>query len=403
MTAPLLIDADSHVTEPADVWTSRVPAAHVEDVPRVVRNDEGRDVWLLGGVVICTVGATSSAGFPGAPAARPRVFEELHPGSYDAGARLRYMDEVGIWAQVLYPNVGGFGSQQFRNIPDPAVQRLCIQAYNDFLHEWASADPRRLITVCSVPFWDVAASVAEVERAAGLGFRGVLFTGEPQRFGLPTLGDRSWDPLWAAARDAGLPVHFHIGGGEDNIQDLMTPRRPGHGAAGAEAYAATNLFMKNGIQCADLITSGVLARYPELRFVSVESGIGWVPFVLEVADYTYLGASSAARTASSGDLLPSELFRRQVYTTFWFEHVAPTHLLDVLPVDNLLFETDFPHVTCLYGNIQETIEANLGHVTEETRRKLLWENAARLYRVAPPSDADMGRMAAAEPGPALRP
>ncbi len=390
----MLIDADSHITEPADVWTSRVPARYVEDVPKVVRTDEGKDVWLLGGVVICTVGSTSTAGFPGAPAARPKVFDELHPGSYDAAARLRYMDEAGIWAQLLYPNVGGFGSQMFRTVRDPVVQRLCIEAYNDFLHEWASADPRRLITVCSVPFWDVAASVAEVERAAGMGFRGVLFTGEPQRFRLPTLGDPSWDPLWAAARDAGLPVHFHIGGGEDNIQDLMTPRRASHGAAGAEAYAATNLFMKNGIQCADLITSGVLARFPELRFVSVESGIGWLPFVLEVADYSYLGASSASRVSSDG-LLPSELFRRQVYATFWFEHIAPTHLLDELPIDNLLFETDFPHVTCLYGNIAETIEANLGHVDEATRRKLLWGNAAGLYHVEEPTEADVARMAAA--------
>ena len=395
MTAPTLIDADSHVTEPPDVWTSRVPARYVDAVPRVVRNDEGRDVWVLGGVVICTVGATSSAGFPGSPAARPRVYEELHPGSYDAAARLRYMDEAGIWAQVLYPNVGGFGSQQFRNVPDPKVQRMCIQAYNDFLHEWASADPRRLITVCSVPFWDVAASVEEIERAAALGFRGVLFTGEPQRFGLPTLGDPSWDPLWAAAAETGLPVHFHIGGGEDNIQDLITPRRPGHGPAGAEAYAATNLFMKNGIQCADLITSGVLARFPSVKFVSVESGIGWLPFVLEVADYSYLGASSASRHGSSSELLPSELFRRQVYATFWFEHIAPTHLLDTLPIDNLLFETDFPHVTCLYGNIGETIEANLGHVDDAVRRKLLWENAAGLYRVDAPTDADLSRMAAA--------
>ncbi len=394
MTAPLLIDADSHITEPADVWTSRVPSRYVGDVPAVHRDADGRDVWLLDDVMICVVGSTAPAGFPGAPAIRPRTFEQLHPGSYDAGARLRYLDEAGIWAQVLYPNVGGFGSQQFRKVRDATVQRLCIEAYNNFLYEWASADPRRLITVCSIPFWDVPGSVAEIERCASLGFRGVLFTGEPQRFGLPTLGDPSWDPLWSSARAAGLPIHFHIGGGEDNIFDLMTPRRATHGAANAEAYAATNLFMKNGVQCADLITSGVLARFPELRFVSVESGIGWIPFVLECADYSFLGASAAARQGSS-DLLPSELFRRQVYSTFWFEHVAPTRLLDELPVDNLLFETDFPHVTCLYGNIAETIEANLGHMAEEVRRKVLWDNAAALYGVAAPAEADRARMAAA--------
>src|SRR5579872_1023545 len=199
MTAPLLIDADSHVTEPADVWTSRVPSRYADDVPHVVRDKRGRDMWFLGGVLICAVGGTSVAGFPGFPAERPKAFEDLHPASSDAVARLRYLDEAGIWAQLLYPNVGGFGSQQFRRIADRELQLLCVRAYNDFLHEWASADPRRLITVASLPFWDVEASVAEVERCAELGFRGILFTGEPQRFDLPTLGDPSWDPLWGAA------------------------------------------------------------------------------------------------------------------------------------------------------------------------------------------------------------
>jgi uncharacterized protein len=378
----LLIDADSHVTEPADLWTSRVPSKWVDQVPHVVR-DGGQDVWVLDGTRIYTVGATSAAGFPGFPARRPKLYEDLHPGSYDAAARLAYLDEAGIWAQLLYPNVGGFGSQQFRRIRDPGIQLACIRAYNDFLREWASVAPGRLITVISLPFWDVGAAVAEVERCAPLGFRGVLFTGEPQRFGLPTLGDHHWDPLWSVAQDAGLPVHFHIGGGEDDMQGLISSRVPSHGAAGAEAFTAVNLFMKNGIQCADLITCGVLARFPDLKFVSVESGIGWLPFVLEAADYSFLGASSAARS-DAGDLLPSELFRRQVYSTFWFEQVAPTRLLDVLPVDNLLFETDFPHVTCLYGNIRETIDASLAGAPATVRRKLLWDNAAGLYGIEAP-------------------
>jgi predicted TIM-barrel fold metal-dependent hydrolase len=381
----LLIDADSHVTEPADVWTSRVPARYVDDVPHVVRDQDGRDVWLLDDVMICKVSSTSAAGaLPGAEN-RFKTFEDIHPGSYDADERLRYLDEVGIWAQVLYPNVGGFGGQQFRNMADLELQILCVRAYNDFLRDWASADPRRLITIASLPFWDVKASVTEIERCAELGFKGILFTGEPQRFGLPTFGDPSWDLLWSAAQASGLPVHFHIGAGEDNVQDLMTPRRPSHGMAGAEAYANVNLFMKNGVQCGDLITSGVLARYPELRFVSVESGIGWIPFVLEAADYAYLNATSES-ARRSGDLLPSELFYRQVYSTFWFERVAPARLLDELPIDNLMFETDFPHVSCLYGNVAETIQANLGHLDDRTRRKLVWGNAARLYRIEEPTD-----------------
>jgi len=371
-----------------------VPARYLEHVPRMIRNDAGRDVWVVDGQQISVVGYTATAGWPRPFPDGPATLEDCPLAAYDANARLRLMDELSIWAQVLYPNVAGFGAQKFLQLHDDELKLVCVRAYNDFLRDWASEAPQRLITIMSIPFWDIGAAVAEVERCAPAGHRGILFTGEPQRFGLPTLGDPSWDPLWAAARAAGLPIHFHIGGGEDNIFDLMTPRRATHGTANAEAYAATNLFMKNGVQCADLITSGVLARFPELRFVSVESGIGWIPFVLECADYSFLGASTAARQGSS-DLLPSELFRRQVYSTFWFEHVAPTRLLDELPVDNLLFETDFPHVTCLYGNIAETIEANLGHMSEQVRRKVLWDNAAALYGVEAPAEADRARMAAA--------
>jgi uncharacterized protein len=387
----LIIDSDSHVTEPADVWTSRVPRRYVDRVPRVEKDASGADIWVLDGVRIDTVGVTAPAGFPGFPAARPTVYEELLPAAYDSTERLKYLNEAGIWAQVLFPNVGGFGSGQFRRIPDQELQVLCLRAFNDFMHEWCSVDPRRLLPLIAIPFWDVEESVKEMERCIEMGFRGLLFTGEPQRFGCPVLGDRSWDPIWSLAQEAKLPVHFHIGAGEDNLTDLMTPRLDAHGKAGMEAYAAVFLFMKNGVQCADLITSGVLARFEELKFVSVESGVGWVPFMLEAADYSFLGATAADRKRS-GDILPSDLFRRQVYTTYWFEQVASQRMLDELPLDNVLFETDFPHVTCLYGNIQDTIDTNLGHVADEVRRKILWSNAATLYGIDEPLPDDLAKM-----------
>jgi predicted TIM-barrel fold metal-dependent hydrolase len=222
-----------------------------------------------------------------------------------------------------------------------------------------------------------------VERGIDLGLRGVLFTGEPQRFGFPTIGDRHWDPLWAVAQEAGLPVHFHIGNG--GVTGISPERQAAHGRAGTQAFAAVDLFMKNGVQCADLITSGLLPRFPDLQFVSVESGMGWLPFVLEAADYSYLGAFRSGRRPADGDALPSQLFREHVYVTYWFEQVAPRYLLDVVPVDNVLFETDFPHTTCLFGNIRETIETGLGHAPEAVRRKILWDNAAALYGIPEPT------------------
>jgi len=376
-----IIDADSHVTESRDLWTSRVPSKYRESVPHVARDDEGNDVWLLEGVRIATVGANATAGWDDFPATRPPTFEDCHPAAYDSSARLRHLDAERVWAQVLFPNVAGFGAQKFLFIDDAELKYLCVRAYNDFLHEWASADARRLLPIAATPFWDIAATVQEVERCAELGFRGLLFTGEPMRFGLPPIGAHHWDPLWAAAQDAGLPIHFHVGGGEDTPNFYTSERFEHHGLDGATAFLTVDLLMKNGVQCADLITSGVLPRYPDLKFVSVESGIGWIPFVLETADYFFLNESTRW---SKGDLLPSELFYRQVYATYWFEQMPTRALLHDLPVDNILFETDFPHGACLYGNVHETIETNLGSVEPEVRDKITWGNSAALYGVDVP-------------------
>jgi predicted TIM-barrel fold metal-dependent hydrolase len=297
------------------------------------------------------------------------------------------MDQAGIWAQVLYPNVGGFGSENFLSIDDDELKVLSVRAYNDFLIEWCGADLRRLLPVLATPFWDVEATVREVTRCAAAGARGILFTGEPQRYGLPVLGSRHWDPLWAVAIETGLPVHFHIGNAGD-LPSVMTPERyETHGIAGAQAYGAVDLFMKNGVQCADLITCGMLPRWPGLKFVSVESGMGWLPFVLEASDYSWLGAFRPGRERTAEDVLPSELFAEHVYVTYWFEKQAPRHFLDLIPVDNVLFETDFPHTTCLFGDIDQTIAANLGHVAEDVRRKILWGNAAKLYGIEAPPES----------------
>jgi predicted TIM-barrel fold metal-dependent hydrolase len=376
-----VIDVDSHLTEPPDLWTSRVPKRYVDRVPQMTSSKDGRDIWVLDGRQISVVGMTAPAGWNAPFPAGPATLAECPPASYDAGARLGYLDEVGIWAQVLYPNVAGFGSQRFLSMDDNELKVLCVRAYNDFLREWASADHRRLITIMAMPFWDVDAAVAEVERGAAAGHQGILFTGEPHRFGLPFLGDPHWDPFWSAAQDAGLPIHFHIGSG-DMSTSFQPDRIAATSTAATYAYTSTELFLKNGLQVADLITSGVLVRFPELKFVSVESGIGWIPFVLEAADHSYLEARPGRR--SEWEMLPSDYFRRQVYACYWFETVAPTKLLGEIPVENILFETDFPHPTCLFGNVRERIDVSLANASESDREKILWGNAAALYGISKP-------------------
>jgi len=378
-----VIDSDTHITEPGDLWTSRLPAKFRDRAPRILRNDDGFDIWHVGDhSPIVSVGHTAVAGWHEPFPAAPKNMDEVPRAAWDAKARIDYMDGLGIWAMALYPNVGGFGNQAFLKLGDHELMNACVRAYNDFLVEWIEPDPRRFIPIMATPIWDVEESVREIQRCAALGHRGVLFSGEPQRHGLPLLGDRHWDPLYAAAQDAGLPISFHIGSG-DFDEHFSTERVQAHGIGATVVRSTVAILMENGHQIVDLLTSGVLPRFPELRFVSVESGIGWIPFLLEAADHAF-SYSNMRRERPEYTLLPSEYFRRQVYGCYFFEELAPQRMLDVIGVDNVLFETDYPHPVCLYGNVREKIDAGLAGQPAEVRRKLLFENAASLYRVEPP-------------------
>jgi len=380
MTEYTIIDVDAHITEAPDTWTSRVAAKYVDRVPHVRRVD-GKDVWFIDGQVASPVGPTAPAGWSSPVPAMPNTYEDLLPAAYDARARLALLDEVGIWAQLLYPNVGGFGGQRFLRLKDRELMYECVRAYNDWQHEWASADAQRLIPVASLPFWDVDDCVREIERTAALGFKTVLFTGEPHRFDLPYMGDAYWNPLWAAATAHQMPVNLHVGGGEFNWDLRRTAER---GFAETFAIEGLALFHKNGQQVCDVLLSGILPRFPTLRIVSVESGIGWLPFALEAIDYQFI-EGGGKHTRPELDRLPSEYFADQVSITFWFEKFAVRELVGrAIPANNVMFETDFPHPTCLYGNVHEHIEASMRGVSDDIRRKLLWDNAMSLYHLDAP-------------------
>ena len=258
----------------------------------------------------------------------------------------------------------------------------CVRAYNDFLIDWIAPDPRRFIPILATPFWDPRATAEEIARSAKRGHKGVLFTGAPQAFGQPSLADSHWDPLWAAAQDADLPVSFHIGSG--SLAEEFTPQAiKTYGVSAINVKVAVGLFLENGKQLVDLLSSGVLPRFPKLKVVSVESGIGFIPFILEALDYAF-DYSRVSRHRPEFTQRPSDYFRQQVFGCYFFEELAPQRLLDRIGVDNVLFETDYPHPVCLYGNVREKIDRALGDATPVARRKVLWENAAKLYKIAPP-------------------
>lgn len=380
-------DVDSHIIEPADLWTSRVPAKWGELVPHVKFDERrGEERWYVGSKRLFGVGAFAQAGWREYPPSHPPNLDEAIPAAIDAKERLTYMDQVGVYYQLLYPNILGFHSHVFLNQMDHALAAECVRAYNDWLSEFCSADSRRLIPMMMLPFWDIEASLVEMKRAHAMGHKGVLFAAQYDKVGLPRLIDDHWEPLLSQAQEMGLSLNFHVGflnsdeelkGAVDQSKKLEFTR------------ASSLVLLGNAAGIAEVVLSGVCHRYPGLNFVSVENGAGWLPFLAESMDWQWLNVG--AHKDYPDRLLPSEYMWRQIYGMYWFERDSMRSVIDQLR-DNLMFETDFPHATSLSpGPASESLsprdvmEISLRGLPDETVGKVLQHTATKLYHLDPPS------------------
>jgi predicted TIM-barrel fold metal-dependent hydrolase len=379
-----VIDADTHLTEAHDLWTSRAPAKYLDRVPRVEMID-GRPMWMVDGAEL---GFAGGGGVIDRDGGKGRALEALyewtidkiHPGAYDPKARIEVMDDSGIWAQVCFPNSIGLGGQGISDVvADPELRLLCIQIYNDAMAEVQAESNLRLLPMPVLPAWDVDACVTEAQRVAGLGLRGVNMTSDPQDLGAPDLANLAWDRLWEVCAENHLPVHFHIGASLTTMTYFGTYPWESQNDDTKLAIGGTLLFIGNARVVANIILSGMLERHPTLQMVSVESGVGWIPFILEALDYEM--SENAPKELDKLSMLPSEYFKRQLYATFWFEKNNIPALIASVGEDNVLFETDFPHPTCLYPKPLDTVAEKMSTLTPEVQRKVLGENAAKLYRL----------------------
>jgi predicted TIM-barrel fold metal-dependent hydrolase len=378
-----IIDIDTHVTEPPDLWSSRLGAKWGDLAPHAEWDDARHEFrWRVGKSLLMGVSQSAHAGWTDYPPSYPPSLEAADRAAWDPKVRLERMDEYGILAQVLYPNVMAFSPQHFMNIGDPALANDCARAYNDFLAEFAATDPNRLIPIMILPFWDIDASIEEVHRAADLGHRGVLFAAHFEKVGLPNIWDPRWSRLLHVIEDRGLSLNLHIGFGTLNDDDLRAHRT----SMGDEhARLGSALMIGNARAIADVVGSGLCHRHPRLNVVSVESGAGWLLFLMESLDWHW--KAFGAKNAQPQMELPSFYVRRQVYGSFWFENESLRAVAEPLQ-DNIMLESDFPHGTSLSPGPASPAEVprvmadnTLAGLPESVRAKLLYGNAARVYGI----------------------
>jgi predicted TIM-barrel fold metal-dependent hydrolase len=270
-----------------------------------------------------------------------------------------------------------------------------VQTYNDALLDLQRESTDRLLGQAALPLWNIEQSVAEVERIRKLGLTGIAMSSKPQDFGQPRLLDPAWDRFWETCQDLNVPVNFHIGSGSfiGEIEKFWHPDRRGWFEDGTLngpicIFTAISNFLGNMQDIMNLILTGMLEKYPKLRFVSVESGCGWAPFVIQCMEHQWREMLAPAQRAQF-KRTPKEMFMDQIYMTLYLEdHNCIDAYINYFGADNLLFETDFPHPTSMYPHptsdyksVRDYADSILRNHSDETKAKVLYKNAEKLYGV----------------------
>lgn len=381
-TTAKLMSADDHMIEPPHLWVERVAARFREDCPRIVEVD-GRQAWLWQDeLTYIPMGSCRAlpgfdeAGYPPAPGTAR--FDEIRPGCYDPVERIKDMDIDGVWGQLCFPNFARFaGHRFFLNVADGDLGLACLQTYNDYLlDEWCATGPSRLFGAVILPLHDIDLAVAELQRVLAKGAKAIAFSENPTVLGLPSVHTNHWDPLWAVANEADIPVCMHIG----SSSRLVTT------SADAPATVLVSLNGLNSMMAGvDWMMSGVLERFTNLKVILSEGGAGWIPYILERADKAFhdrrLDANpTIGQLGKGGRTPPSQLFAEHIFVCLVDEHFALRVLGDI-PVDNLLWEGDYPHGDGLWPHNRDYLDKALADVPDDDAAKIAETNLRRLLKV----------------------
>lgn len=368
-----MFSADDHVDLhylPGDLWEKRVSARFRDRVPRLVEDQEGWRWEVNGKVFGRSLKWSAATNTKFGKSDEPIVQEPGRWRPTTPELRMEDMDRDGVDTQVMYGGaIVGF------QLEDPEANSVGLRAYNEWVAEFCSVAPERLIGLGFVPVHDGQAAVEELYNCARLGLKGVQF----QAFdSYRQIWDEVWEPLWSAAEETGLPVAFHVGGGTWIDRDLRGAKRPAR--RGLQTTGTTCRPGQLDEILVSLVFSGIMKDHPKLKTVLGESSIGWIPYVLERMDreYTERIIKGKGGDIPHLDLKPSEYWRRQMYATFQEDPIG-VQMLDYIGADSVLWASDYPHGDSVWPLSHETVERDFAGVDEAIVRKVTRENGRKLY------------------------
>lgn len=341
----ILVSIDDHIVEPPDLFDRHIPAAYKDKAPQM-RHDENADRWVFEGRLLANMGLNGVAGRPREEyGCEPAAYADMRKGCWSLKERVEDMNVNGVLGSVNFPTFPGFAGTLFLTAQDKQAAEVIIQAYNDWhIDEWCAGAPGRFIPLAILPLWDVELSVKEVKRVAAKGVRTVSFPDGPVAKGLPSLHGGYWDPLWKAMSDHNMIISAHIGSG--NAAPIPSPDAPFD-------IWITTMPMSIATSAADWLFSPVFRKFPNLKIALSEGGIGWVPYFVERADFTYQH-HKAWTNADFGKEKPSDVFYRHFMTCFIDDDfgLANAHRMNA---KMLAWECDYPHSDCTWPQAAEYV------------------------------------------------
>jgi predicted TIM-barrel fold metal-dependent hydrolase len=361
-----LISADSHVSEPPDLWVTRVDKKYRERAPRLAVDLPGKEgaYFLYEGYAPHPIGIGIGAGKSPAELKEfltTATYADARPGGWDPAERVKDNALDGVEADVLYTTLG------FRIfwLKDPGLQADCFRAYNDWLAEFCGYDPKRMAGLAMIPLYDPKAGARELERCAKMGLKGAMIWCSPPQE-QPYSSD-IYDPFWGAAQELKMPISLHA------ITGMGMESQWNWG----ERYMRTTVLgYEVEKSFSVLIFSGVLDRFPNLQIVSAENNVGWIPYYLQRMDR--VAERSRAAAGFTIKLKPSEYFKRQMWATYIDDFVGVASRKFV-GVDRMMWSSDYPHQASSWPHSQDVVARDFKDASPEDVFKITRGNVARLY------------------------